>query len=600
MRTTVVMLSLGVLSCAGELGPGSATPIAEGDGEVDAGFLCDAPEPDAGEENDALPPGRLLRRAAFALTGKPPTDADYAALEADADQARFVDAWVDAALNKPEFYTTLFEFSREWFSVPLTPSTADAPEYGPQMQRSIQRCAATTPNAGKWAYARDDWDGFQGACRGVARDGGVPEETTLEPWFAPGTTVTLVGPAANMGTHGFGRDSSGGWRWRPCDDSPGGTCGCGPAAANCHADYQEYSGWEDYVSWNENGQRRQLAEESSRLFAHLAWHNRPLDELITGTKMVGTTKTISAYVMLGAYAGDKTMLRDDSWWKPEKWRAAPHDPLHGDNDPNAWREFDLPTVSRVFIADRAYTFDPRTQPGPMRGLPAAGMLTGFGFLAAQPRERLRASRLLEQLACEVLSPPEGLKFEPYRTDPAIEGPCQHCHKRIDPAAIHFKRFAKTGQAFEGWGAFYVLPQIGSWTWPRAWRTGAWPYGGEPFSHWNRWYTADTRMTPLVQPQIDTDPHTVFLDFLPPNQTLLNEVSDGTVGPLGFGKLILKAGAYDRCVVRHLHQLVLGRDLDPAKEAGYLDRLTAEFVTGGRLVKPFVKSLTASPMFKRGF
>jgi len=236
----------------------------------------------------------------------------------------------------------------------------------------------------------------------------------------------------------------------------------------------------------------------------------------------------------------------------------------------------------------------------MRGLPAAGMLTSFGFLAGQPRERLRASRLLEQLACEVLSPPSGLEFNHYRNDPAVEGPCQHCHKRIDPAAIHFKRFAKMGSAFEGYGAYYVLPQIGTWTWPTAWRGGGWPYGGEPFSHWNRWYTADTRMTPLVQGNIDGDPLRVFLDFLPPDQTLLNQVSDGTVGPLGFGKLILASGAYDRCMARHLHELVVGRDIDPAKEAGYLDRLTADFVARGRRVRPFVKSLTTSPLFGRGF
>ncbi|MCA0303322.1 MAG: hypothetical protein LCH95_13045, partial [Proteobacteria bacterium] len=164
-------------------------------------------------------------------------------------------ATIDATLRKPEFYTTLFEYGREWFSVPLTPSTADAPEYGPQMQRSLQRCPPTSVHAGKWAYARDDWDGFSAdgrprVCSNVTRDGGVPEETTLEPWFAPGTMVTLVGSAANTrdaGPHG------------DCNLGPNGSCGCGPNAVNCHADYQQYSGWEDYVSWNENGQRRQLA-----------------------------------------------------------------------------------------------------------------------------------------------------------------------------------------------------------------------------------------------------------------------------------------------------------------------------------------------------
>lgn len=614
--TTVVPLAL-TLGCMGVIegpgpGPGTTPGIVIDDAGVivlpdggrvvpvvDAGFLCDAPATDAGNEADALPPMRLLRRASLALRGTTPTDAEYAALEAAGDEAAqlaYVDTFIATTLRTPAFYTTLFEFGRAWFSVPLTPSTADAPEYGPQMQRSLQRCPSTSPNAGKWAYARDDWDGFSAdgkprVCSGATRDGGTPEELTVEPWFAPGTMVTLVGSAANTrdaGPHGN------------CQLGPQGSCGCGPNAVNCHADYQQYSGWEDYVSWNENGQRRQLAEESARLFAHLGWHDKSLEELIKGTMLVGTTKTISAYVMLGSFAGDKTMLRDDSWWKPERYQSALHDPLHADGDPNGWREFDLPTVSRVFLADRAYHYDPRTDVGPMRGLPAAGMLTSFGFLAGQPRERLRAARLLEQLACEVLAPPSGQTFIPYRSDPAVEGPCQHCHKRIDPAAIHFKRFAKTGQSFEGWGAFYVLPDVGTWTWPKVWRTGAYPYGGEPFSHWNRWYAAGTRMTPVTQAQVDANPLTVFVDFLPPDQTLLNQTSDGTNGPLGFGKLIFDSGAYDRCVVRHLHQLVLGRDVDPAKETGYLDRLTADFIQGERKVRPFVTSLTKSPLFRRGF
>jgi hypothetical protein len=299
------------------------------------------------------------------------------------------------------------------------------------------------------------------------------------------------------------------------------------------------------------------------------------------------------------HAGDLTELGDDGWWRPAKYAGVPHDPLHGDGDPQAWREFDVPTVSRVFIADRSYHYDPRVEHGPMKGLPAAGMLTSMGLLTAQPRERLRAARMLEQLACEVLSPPSGQAFNPYVSDPGSEGPCQNCHRRIDPSAIHFKRFAKTGQSFEGFGADYVMPQIGRWTFPPVWRQGQYPYGSEPFAQWNRWYKAGSVLTPVQQTDVDADPMTVFIDFLPPDQTLLGQVSDGTVGPLGFAKLIVASGAFDRCVVRHLHQFVLGRDVDPAKEAGYLDALTTEFVSGGRQARPFIKHLTRSPLFSRG-
>ncbi len=601
MRWLVVTPYLLLTACMGDIsGPGDDGGATS---DVDAGPICDAPPEDAGTLDDLLSPSRLLRRASMSLRGTPPSDAEYAAQEAagdDAAQRAFVNTFIDQTLAAPGFYQSMFELGREWLNVPLAPPTADEPEYGAQQQRSIQQCGSATANAGKWAYVREDFEGGMARiCAGSSRDGGSPLETTLEPWWAPGTTVTLVGSAANTGDAGV-TNINGNWTNIDCAGRPDGTCGCGPNAVSCHADFQQYPGWENYVYWNPAGSRRQLSEEPARLFAHLAWHDRPLTELIDGTKSVGTTRSISAYVMQGAESGDLSRLADDSWWRPSRFMSALNDPLHVAGDADAWREFDVPSVSRVFIADRAYKYDPRTTQTPMLGIPSAGILTSIGFLAGQPRERLRAARALEILGCEVLSPPSGQNFNPYISDPAKEGPCQHCHRRIDPAAIHFKRFAKQGSASEGWGANYLMPAVGGWRWPNAWRTGTYPYGGEPFSHWNRWYAAGTQMTPVTQAQVDADPLVVFIDFLPPDQTLLGQVSDGTVGPLGFSKLLIASGQYDRCVVRRLHQFVLGRDIDPAKETGYLDLLTANFVNDGRKVRPFVKRLTQSELFQRGF
>ncbi len=612
------VLLVGVCACTGLIDEGSpganGTSSSTGGGQsgsggagggarVDAGNLCDAPPDDAGMLADTLEPGRLLRRAALALTGAPPSDADFDAQQAAGDEAAqraWVDTYVDRVLAQPTFYTAMFELGRDWLNTPVAPPDADEPEYGPQQQRSVQRCPTGTLNAGKWAYYREDYEGGSDRiCAGMWRDGGVPYEVTLEPWWAPGTMVTLVGSAANTTPAGV-ENVQGNWLSITCAGRPSGTCGCGPNAVGCHADFQQYAGWEDYADWNGDGQRRQLSEEPARYFAHLAWHDRPLTDLILSSRSVGTTRTISAYVMQGLETGDLTRLTDDGWWKPSKYMAAPVDPLHSAGDPKAWREFDVPAVSTYFIADRDYRFDPRVTAGPLKGMPAAGILTSIGFLAAQPRERLRAARMLENLACEVLSPPSGQQFNEYRRDPATEGPCQHCHRRIDPAAIHFKRFAKQGAGFEGYGAVYPMAGIGRWQWPSTWRSGAYPYSSEPFSHFNRWYQADTLMTPVTQAQVAEDPMRVFIDFLPPDQTLLGQTSDGTVGPLGFAKLIVAAGAFDRCMVRRLHQFVLGRDIDPALEAGYLDALTAEFISGGRKARPFVKHLTQSELFTRGF
>jgi hypothetical protein len=144
-----------------------------------------------------------------------------------------------------------------------------------------------------------------------------------------------------------------------------------------------------------------------------------------------------------------------------------------------------------------------------------------------------------------------------------------------------------------------MPGVGHWKWDPVWRTGAYPYGGEPFAQWNKWYRPGSRLTPATEAEAAANPYALFLDFLPPDETLLGQVSDGTTGPLGFAKLIVAAGAFDKCVVRRVHGRVMGRDIDPTTESGYLDELTSAFVANGRLVRPFIKSLTGSVYFRKG-
>ncbi len=540
--------------------------------------------------DDRLPPLRLLRRASFALRQAPPTDDEYAALQTagdDAAQRAFVAKFIDDTLASPVFYRTTFELARDWFNIPLVAPTADTPEYGAKQQRVLERCPATTARPGAYVY-------YRGALNGC--DGGPSLD--IEPWWAPGTTITLAGDAANTSNTGVA-SKEGNPVPITCDGRPNGTCGCGPHAVECWYDPGQYPGWAPFVSWNPNGQRRLLSEEPARLFAHLAWHDRPMTDLILGSTSVGPVELQAAVVAEGLAGGAVQLLNDDSWWQPSQFAGKPIDPEHTDTDATAWREYSVPARNPFMLAERDYHFDPRTESGPVKGVPAAGALTSIGFLAAYPRERVRAARALETFACEVLSPPSGQEFNLYINDPGTQGPCQHCHRRIDPAAIHFKRYAKAGTAFEGYGAQYYMPGVGmNWHWPN-FRSGQYPYGGDPFGHWNRWYQPNTTLTPVTAERVMAEPESVFIDFLPSDQSLLGQTSDGTIGPLGFAKMIVASGSFDRCVVRHLHQLVVGRDIDPTAEIGYLDLLTKRFVDNGRKVRPFVKSLTTSELFERG-
>jgi hypothetical protein len=599
-----ILALLSGAACSDDGGPNSANPtdgseMSYGDMHapdmtIEEDLYC--PPEEMGEEpDDLLSPGRRLRRAALVLRGAPPALAELEAMEAAPDPDAFVDAFIDEAMQDPAFYRVLVESGREWFNMPPAPRTADAPEYGLPQQRVVKPCAEDTVNAGMLHYNRQDYDD------GDSCDNPDAPKHTLEPWWAPGTQVTLVGSAANTSPTGKLRLNSQLTDVACSQYGPAGTCGCDVAAVRCNFDGRRYSGWGDYLETNAEGHRRMMSEEPARLFAHIVWHDRPATDLVLGTYMVGPTKTQSAYIMQGIRGGKLDKLDDRSWWDPALFAGAPTDPDHEPTDPLAWREFQQPDRNPFLLAARDTKYDPRDTLTPLTGIPAAGMLTSMGMLASWPRERLRAARLLEALACETFSPPGAdQQFNEYREDPAAEGTCQHCHRRIDPAAMHFKRFAKAGSAMEGWGASYYMPGIGEqWHWSKNWVAGQYPYLGNPFSHWRRWYTPGTRMTPVTEEQAMTNPEAVFIDFLPPDQTLLGQVSDGTVGPLGFGKLIVSSGAFDRCLTRQVHKIVMGRDIDPATEAGYLEALTTRFVAQQRSVRALIKELIRSDLFKRG-
>jgi len=343
-----------------------------------------------------------------------------------------------------------------------------------------------------------------------------------------------------------------------------------------------------------------LWEEPARLVAHLAWYDRPLTDIVLGSTSVGPVELQAAYVREGRRTGATSLDADDSWWRPSKF-AGLVDPFHDAMDPKAWREFDVSARNPYFLADRNYKFDPRVEPrGSMKGVPAAGALTMIGMLGSYPRERVRAARMLETFACEnFVPPPADATFNPYNGDPAASGPCQTCHTRIDPAAIHFKRWSKLGNDIDLDNGRYMLLGVGNWTFDDAWTKGQWPYSGDPFLHWIQWFKPGSKMTPVSMADAQANPETRFIDYLPPDQTLLGQASDGTVGPLGFAKMVVASGAFDRCAVIRLHDRFGGRALDRTQEAGYIDTLVGKFVAGGRKVRPFLKELVKSDVFRRG-
>ncbi|APR79350.1 Hypothetical protein A7982_04697 [Minicystis rosea] len=534
--------------------------------------------------------------------------ADYhAILAASDDDARdaILEKAIDDGLASKDFYHTMQDFGRDWIAIPSIPSVADEPDYPGSQMRNIAPCPAGTPYEGALAF----WNGFaadKAPCSGTDIDGSAALYQEIEPWWAPGTKVAVVGIAASdaatapvTGPNGPTYDCGAYLQGNANASYP--RCGCGPNLVYCHPSASV--GYANYAIWvigNPEAQRRMLWEEPSRLLAHIAWYDRPLSDVVIGDYSVGPRELQAAYVRAGRRAGAVALDQDQSWWRPDGW-TAPVDPDHDAKDPAAWREFQVAKRNPYLLADRDYKFDPRKEPAhSMKGVPAAGALTSIGMLGAYPRERVRAARMLEMFACEAfIPPPATATFNKYVDDPATQGPCQTCHTRIDPAAIHFKRFAKIGYDIDLDRGAYMLLGVGNWTFPDAWATGKSPYGGDPFAHWNQWWAPERKLTPVSQEDADANPEVRFIDYLPPDQTLLGQKSDGTVGPLGFGKLLISSGAFDRCAVRRLHERFGGRALDPSSEAGYIDALAQKFVKGGRRVRPFLKDLMMSDEFRRG-
>lgn len=557
---------------------------------------CKKPPVSTEPPKDVLTDTRVLRRISLALTGVTPVVSKYEALVAtpEAQRAAALDAEVDALLSSPKFYEQMVRFGHEWLAVPAYTKGAQGDAYQGDMSGHLFKCGANTAHPGAFYSVGEN------ASPGMQCDSTTVETNDVEPWWAPGTTVTVLGKAGTNVTtvvDSMGRTvdcglASGGYY----DPSIPAGCGCGPHLVWC----SPLSGLGAGSNFDLfNAQRRHPFEEPARLFAHLAWHDRPLSDLVVGNYSVGTNWLRALYVREGRQQGAPDVTTQ--WWKASA-DTGPRDPLHPTpEDPQAWREFTVESLNPYLLARRDYAYDPRTTTQPPDGLPAAGVLTMMGPLSAFPRERVRAARFLEMFACSSFNPPPaGVTFPPYEGDPATGGTCLHCHRALDPAAIFFKRWDF------GAGSYYVpwpfMPGVGRWRITAAWVSGQYPHSAadnSPGFRWKNAFVPGTVMTPTTTAQAMANPEALLLDTMPPDYSLLGATSDGTMGPLGFGKLLINSGAFDRCAVRKIYARFVGRELDPAAEAGYVDALSREFVARDRKLKPFIKYLLTQSEFRRG-
>lgn len=580
----------------------------QGGGEVPR---CEAPPPTEppAEVNDRMSPTRVLRRLTLALRGRVPTVDEYEALLGASDPEPGLQQAIDQGLETREFYERMVEFGHAWVTNGEFTNGAFIETYSGHMSTNIRRCKDDTKHPGAFYISGEgNHDEFKGCNDEVVKGNAAPLPLRkVEPWWAPGTLVEVVGNATKEELF---FDSNGNelscasarmlYYNMATAEAPG--CGCGPNLVWC------YPGGAD--SYQPDSQRRHVWDEPARLLAHLGWHDRPLSDLVTGNYTVGNNLVRAEYVRLARRTGAYPELDQNTTW----WRAgddpSPRDPAHPEpNDPMAWREFVVEELTPFLKAatadrkpsgdlDRTFSWDPRASTEPSPGIAAAGVLTMPGTSSSFVRERPRAARYLEMFACLKFNPPPaGAGASAPGRDIATSGTCQHCHGVMDPVAVAFKRwdYQPNGSGADS----AMLVDVGPWKILPEHLAGAYPFGGNPYRRWAEAWLPGTTLTPATEADVAKNLGVLADDTIPPGQEILGVHADGTSGPLGFGKILVRSGAFDRCAVQKIYAHFVGRPLSAVDESPYIEALAGEFAAGGRKLRPFLRSLLGRPEFRRG-
>ncbi len=533
--TVLLLLSAAVLACTKAESNGASTECAE-DAGADAGPDTTPVLPDA----PPLSATRLLRKVSLRLVDQAPSMEDYEALltltDDDARDAFLAD-YIDKLITSPAFYRNMLSFGHDVLKVTEANTGFQGEAYIGQLRRCSRRA--------RWARST------QGRCsriRARRRRRAWRSATTTTPssWTrSPGGPrgprfrfFERFSPGPAVGTGNIACSQARGSLYEtPLPDSG---CGCGPNLRYCQPK-------DFYWTWGNSNMevsaRRMVWDEPARLWAHVIWNDRPLSDVVLANYSVAPVALKHTYLRSGQRVGVGAEVDGIPFFRASDYASTPSDPEHDPDSPLAWHEFVVERLHPRYLSlagatpsaglDRTYTFDPRTEAGEPKGIPFAGVLTSLGMLSAFPRERVRGARMMEVFTCRDFTPPAATqKFNEYKRDPATEGSCQHCHTALDPASIFFKR---AGNPTYGTDRMWAGFADGFWD-------DKSPTYSEPWIRWTRVFQPDTRLTPVSEAQMKANPNTRFIDFLPPEQTLLGLKGDGTIGPLGFGKIVVQSGS----------------------------------------------------------
>jgi hypothetical protein len=553
------------------------------DGQVSTAGASQSQALEPGEPGPAMSYTRMLRRMLVSLEGRIPTVEEVEALQAlpdDAAKQAALMAQVDASLQSVAFYQQMVMYGHDLLRTSqYIAGNTDHPTWKGDLTASLYPCPAGTMHAGKYGQLSEDYSPAFGDRPSVLCNDVNARVATVNPWWAPDTTVDLIGraadPRSSINGANCGHIALSLYGHSTSQDDFG--CGCGPAAHFCMIG-DEAGFHQDWT--NRDSRHRSAWDQPARYFAHLAWHDRDISDLVLGDTAVGDLNMRHMDFRFGREQSDSSAIdADPDWWRPSTW-TTPASPDVPADSPLSWHEYRVEDLDPTRVSADV-RFDPRTQDGLAPAMPAAGVLTMMATMSSFPRERVRGARALETFACRDFSPPPPeAHFPEYVQDPATGGPCMACHVSIDPASIHFKRWGFLG--------YSSAPIMGGLS--RHGRFADHPPYDEAYKRWGQVFVAETKLTPVSSARIEANPEARFIDFLPTDQTLFGLTSDGTIGPRGFGKLVVESGEFDSCMAQRLYERFAGNRLDRGRDANRLRELTTTFASGGREVRAYVRSL----------
>jgi hypothetical protein len=496
---------------------------------MNASLTCEPDEP-------RLDKYAYLRALSLDLRGTPPTAAEYAALDGEADVPS---SMLDEMLRSDEFVGRSVRRHRDlfWSSLGLVNFARTGLNMGgsPLFRRSATTRLRGGPDDNKGCLDEPAVI-VNGIIQTRLVDGYNREGYVLvAPYWDPSRTVKVCAfDARTEPVSPAGVD---------CTSTQGLSdpdCGCGPNLRWC-----SHAVVSDEV-------RRSFVVDFERRLADVFREDRPYSELFLGRKAWVNGPLVWFWNNLAKYGSDSGI----SYLPSPMPATLPSLDFTAVDD---WREIDLPDGH-------------------------AGLLTSPVYLIRFMTNRSRANRFYNAFLCQPFQPPaNGIPIEPSGTVPdpdlQVRHGCNYCHAVLEPASSHWGRWGEKSTSF-------LSPQSYP---PHRPDCDLCARTGNCSDECRRAYI--TRSYSLKEDQYLG----LFNPYIFRRPEHMNNVEQG---PRLLALQSLVDGRLSNCSARRMIEFLLGREVSGVDEEDWVSSVAERFVQSGLSYRALVKSVVTSDTYRR--